>query len=249
MEFLSKRLQESIDPILQTTDPNEVSTLMGDFLSNYDVKMFTAALIRKDQDKNEIHAEWLSNTTKQHAEDYLSEGWIESDYGVRASAFNPNSSPFLIGDEFAENIQDLKQNERSFYKENALVGLKAGLSIPIATKTQGIVGGFSIWADMCKSQFRSMIKSHGLELITFLFLCNEKACATIIADSEKTSGLSVRELDCLSLIAKGYRPDDIADKLCIATVTVNFHIQSARKKLEARTNSEAVAKLIAYRLI
>ncbi len=61
--------------------------------------------------------------------------------------------------------------------------------------------------------------------------------------------LTNRERDCLSLIARGMRPDQIGDHLCIATVTANYHIRMARKKLSARTNAEAVAKAISYSLL
>lgn len=61
--------------------------------------------------------------------------------------------------------------------------------------------------------------------------------------------LSKREIECLTLLASGFRPDRIAHMLGLARGTVEFHIRNARMKLRARTREQAVALALALHLI
>ncbi|MEO1041610.1 MAG: response regulator transcription factor [Pseudomonadota bacterium] len=54
--------------------------------------------------------------------------------------------------------------------------------------------------------------------------------------------LTPRESEVLSLIARGYKRAEIATMLAIAIGTVGNHINSVYRKLEVRSNTEAVAK-------
>jgi DNA-binding NarL/FixJ family response regulator len=52
--------------------------------------------------------------------------------------------------------------------------------------------------------------------------------------------LTARELDVLRLIRDGHRNKQIADRLCIAETTVNFHIKNLIDKLHANDRTHAV---------
>ena len=52
--------------------------------------------------------------------------------------------------------------------------------------------------------------------------------------------LTVRELEVLRLIRDGQRNKQIADHLCIAETTVNFHIKNLIEKLQANDRTHAV---------
>lgn len=64
-----------------------------------------------------------------------------------------------------------------------------------------------------------------------------------------TSLLSRRERDCLLWLAQGDRTKQISGRLGIAEATVSEYIDSARRKLGARTRPELVAKAILHGLI
>ena len=57
--------------------------------------------------------------------------------------------------------------------------------------------------------------------------------------------LSVRERDCLAFVAQGLSDAEIAGRLALATSTVHFYIEKAKRKLGAKTRAQAVAHLIA----
>lgn len=54
--------------------------------------------------------------------------------------------------------------------------------------------------------------------------------------------LSTREKDALLFLASGCRNDMIAHKMGVAEITVRQHLQTARKKLGARTREQALVK-------
>lgn len=62
-------------------------------------------------------------------------------------------------------------------------------------------------------------------------------------------GLSPRERDCLSFAAQGLTDAKIAEKMNIAKTTAHSYIEQAKKKLGVRTRAQAVAQLIAARVL
>jgi DNA-binding NarL/FixJ family response regulator len=64
--------------------------------------------------------------------------------------------------------------------------------------------------------------------------------AALIAEHMGEEQLTVRELEVLRLIRDGHRNKQIADQLCIAETTVNFHIKNLVDKLHANDRTHAV---------
>jgi DNA-binding NarL/FixJ family response regulator len=64
--------------------------------------------------------------------------------------------------------------------------------------------------------------------------------AALIAEHMGEEQLTARELDVLRLIRDGHRNKQIADQLCIAETTVNFHIKNLVDKLQANDRTHAV---------
>ena len=58
---------------------------------------------------------------------------------------------------------------------------------------------------------------------------------------ETAAGLTHRELDVLQLLAEGLRNAEIADRLIVSPKTVDHHISSILRKLDARTRGQAAA--------
>lgn len=57
--------------------------------------------------------------------------------------------------------------------------------------------------------------------------------------------LSIRERDCLSYVADGMSDGEIAARLGISAHTAHAHVENAKRKLDARTRAQAVAKAFA----
>ncbi|SNS81414.1 two component transcriptional regulator, LuxR family [Granulicella rosea] len=64
--------------------------------------------------------------------------------------------------------------------------------------------------------------------------------AARLADQVGEEQLTTRELEVLRLIRDGHRNKQIADALCIAETTVNFHVKNLVDKLNANDRTHAV---------
>jgi len=60
-------------------------------------------------------------------------------------------------------------------------------------------------------------------------------------DPPSRSGFSPREIDCLSLLVQGHTDREIARGLAITHATVRFHLDSARRKTNARSRTHLAA--------
>jgi len=54
-------------------------------------------------------------------------------------------------------------------------------------------------------------------------------------------GFSPREIDCLALLVQGHTDREIARDLAISHATVRFHLDSARRKTNARSRTHLAA--------
>ena len=57
-------------------------------------------------------------------------------------------------------------------------------------------------------------------------------------------GFSPREIDCLSLLVQGHTDREIARNLEITHATVRFHLDSARRKANARSRTHLAALVV-----
>jgi DNA-binding CsgD family transcriptional regulator len=67
--------------------------------------------------------------------------------------------------------------------------------------------------------------------------------------SDSSGKLSERELECMRWVAAGKTDWEIATILVISSSTARFHIENARRKLDASTRAQAVAILFARGLL
>ena len=61
--------------------------------------------------------------------------------------------------------------------------------------------------------------------------------------------ISIREIQCLNLIAQGFSAKEVASRLFISTETVNTHAKSIRQKLDCKNIAGAVAKAFRWGLL
>ena len=67
--------------------------------------------------------------------------------------------------------------------------------------------------------------------------------------ADSRSKLTPRELQCLSLLARGHSNEGIAKEIGIKSPTVAMHLANARTKLNAASREHAVAIAVARGLI
>jgi DNA-binding NarL/FixJ family response regulator len=62
--------------------------------------------------------------------------------------------------------------------------------------------------------------------------------------AKETENLTDREVEILSLVAKGYYDKELAEKLFLSIKTVRTHLRNIYKKLHVRSRTEAVLKYL-----
>lgn len=125
-------------------------------------------------------------------------------------------------------------------------GLKVGVTISASCYSSD-AGGTALYSrHLDGAGFDQMWARNECEILTILAALNEAMKKTFIPE---TLRLSRRELDVLSWLAAGLRPDEIADQLNIGYRTVDKYISSAKVKLKARTRDHAVCRAINFGLL
>lgn len=190
----------------------------------------------------------VSKTITTFPEDWQRQ-YIEQDYAgsdpVVAQALH-NHQPFT----WAELLSpDLSQDQRQFLTDARTSGLGECLTIPI--HGQGEVALLSVvpFADRKDDVHRS---SHLLYLMAYYL--HQKARRPLVevslaVSSRRRSLLSPRETQVLEWTARGKSTCEIAAELGISDKGVEFHIEGAKRKLQASNRAHAVAKGLVLKLL
>lgn len=138
---------------------------------------------------------------------------------------------------------------RQMAEEARSAGLQAGLLTPLPGLPGDLLpaAGIVMGSSEKETEAARIIQTYGTQLVALAHLLHAGIVGEVSWTRSGMRRLSVREYDCLRMIAEGHRVGRIADRLSIAEVTVGLHLQNARKKLKARTLAEAVAKAVRHR--
>jgi LuxR family transcriptional activator of conjugal transfer of Ti plasmids len=246
---LDNKLLDSLEKVASAGGDEELTDAVGDYLGGFDIHMFTSLLAVRDE--SAVRINWLSNCERNWLTTYVDEGYQRLDYAVRRHVVEKDERSILVGRDFTEHHEDMTGAERQFYDEAAEVGLVSGMTLPRFTEAPGgvVATGFSFWTALGREGFSSMMRSHGREALLFLLAVEQKLLPPMLRNVMGYEPFTQRERDCLTHIARGRRADDIADRLCVSTPTVRLHLNSARRKLGAKTLPEAVAKALTAGMI
>lgn len=135
---------------------------------------------------------------------------------------------------------------KSFLSEAQSAGVgNQGLSVPIRGPN-GQFALFTVSATTSERRWTGFAETHMSELILLAHFLNQRAIELDVGeDPQPRQRLSPREIDALTLLAKGYSRSQASDRLVISEHTLRVYIESARLKLGAINTTQAVAKAIA----
>ena len=146
--------------------------------------------------------------------------------------------------------RNISGNTRSLQTGTAVVGdmgLHIGFTLPTTFFSLNHYGAIGVsMAKLAPSEFEENWSRQKDEIFQILRILNSRMrdqyIATII-------GLSAREKECLSLLALGQRPAQIANQLGIGVKAIDRYISNARDKLKASTRDQAVANAVIFKVI
>ena len=127
------------------------------------------------------------------------------------------------------------------------MGFFVGLTLSTTHFNHNSYGAIGVsLAELSDTEFDKMWKDKNSDLIQVLGLLDigmrEQHLTEIV-------NLTPREKEVVEWLTVGLRPDQIADRLSIGYRTVDKYIDSAKRKLNARTRDQAVAKALILNVI
>jgi DNA-binding CsgD family transcriptional regulator len=136
---------------------------------------------------------------------------------------------------------------RRLWEDSLSGGFGGGIAIPLRLPGSQL-GGFSLLTGMTGPEFLGWHQDHG-RWVALAAHAIDQRIVTLAAPPVLRPRLSPREQECLTWLAVGLRNDRIAEKLGISRPTVELHLANARRKLNARTREQALARAVAWGLL
>lgn len=127
-------------------------------------------------------------------------------------------------------------------------GMSAGFSVTYKPWGANGAGGWNIGSSLNKQKVEKIKKQHEDTLHLASFFAREAIVKTQQNETESPS-LSKREKECLLWLTTGIRTKEIAHKLNLKPVTIELYLNNAKKKFNANTREELVAKAITQKQI
>ncbi|PIT00344.1 hypothetical protein TSA1_05905 [Bradyrhizobium nitroreducens] len=142
------------------------------------------------------------------------------------------------------------KDQRTFFEEAVSFGIRSGVTIPIRGGF-GRMAAFTLASDEDRLHPDRLIATSGhiLRLIGLHFHTH-LAARQLTADVPPVSPvLGQRERQCLAWAARGKTVSESALLLGISPRTVAFHLENAKRKLDATSIAQCVAEAIRRRLL
>lgn len=164
--------------------------------------------------------------------------------------------PFAWSD--MKDRKSLTGVQRQLFDEASAFGLRHGFTVPIHAPG-GADGLVALATDLTPREFSSEV-SHARHILHLLALHyhmratsawqrNSKGGRKKAEPAPKSSPITLREADCLLWTARGKSAWETSVILGVSERTVNFHIENARRKLDAQSKTQAVVRAIMLNLI
>ncbi|MBD3624291.1 MAG: autoinducer binding domain-containing protein [Rhodobacteraceae bacterium] len=153
--------------------------------------------------------------------------------------------PLLTGEAFMHRYPELSVRDRELIERAAVTGLNAGIAVPTQIRSANSVAGWNLLTSAGRTGVEELWQRHGGAIAFLAHAVHELLIATGPPEAELTG----RETDCLRYLGMGLRTKEIAHRMGVQPVTVEYHFANARRKLGARTREQALVLAIRAGLI
>ena len=180
----------------------------------------------------------MLNTRPQ---DYV-DHYIEKNYMVRdpvVTELRRTLTPFSWND--LRSRGDLNKSEKSIIDEGRDFGAKDGFMIPIITPS----GSVALFSPCGPEPDLTPRARAALEVIgMYSFHAIKRALIRRLRAESVHQPLTAREREVMQWVATGKSDEEIADILNLSTPTVTWHVENAKRKLDAFRRTYAVVQAI-----
>ncbi|MGE0154449.1 MAG: LuxR family transcriptional regulator [Reyranellaceae bacterium] len=148
--------------------------------------------------------------------------------------------------------------QRQLFDEASTFGLRHGFTVPIHAPG-GADGLVALSTDLAPREFAREVghARHVLHLLALHYHVRATAAWRLHSKPEskkrekapRPSPITLREADCLLWTARGKSAWETSVILGVSERTVTFHVENARRKLDAQSKTQAVVRAIMLNLI
>lgn len=193
-------------------------------------------LVVRPENRADTYPFYCTTYPKEWISLYLRKNYFEIDPVIELSR-----TGFLAVD--WSTLDRRSPRSRGFFKEAETFDIgRHGLTVSIRGPS-GERSLFSVTSNLPTPQWRKLRVSSNHDLQILSHYLHEKVLS--VTDLRKTGGyrkLSRREQECLQLLANGLASKRIAARLQISENAVRLYIKLAKRKLDARTTYQAIAR-------
>jgi DNA-binding CsgD family transcriptional regulator len=194
-------------------------------------------------------ASGISNYPTAWSEHYISSGYVNEDPVVQH--VYQTRTPFIWQEQI--NPDTLSRGQKKLFVDAADLGVRNGLTIPLLPRI-GETASLSLVPDKGYESSGAMRRSlNAVHILAEFF--HARASRVVLEEQlghtsrRRKSFLSKREHEALTWVARGKSSWDISHILNISEKSVEFYIDSVKKKLQASNRTQAVVKAIMLGLI
>jgi LuxR family transcriptional regulator, quorum-sensing system regulator BjaR1 len=179
----------------------------------------------------------LNNRPKEYVDRYIERNYVLRDPVV--TELRRNLQPFSWGDVRAN--RDLTKSEKSIMDEAREFGANDGFIVPIVT----LSGSVSLFSPCGAEPNLSQRARAAIELIgMYSFQALQRSLLAHKRQEAAHMPLSPREREVMHWVAFGKTDEEIADIFSLSTATVTWHVENAKRKLDAFRRTYAVVRAI-----
>lgn len=238
MKYVFEELLETI----KTTNSNE--TLWEKLVAYTSAAGSCQLLTSFGSDKNEI--KFLTTTPSWWEGYYHATNAISFDHVGHHALYG--SGPLVFGYEKDRRNNKLSDKAISLIKmTSSEFQFGSGICMPSYHGNERI-GAIAICFKESVSELHNLPTKHPLQLLLACCTAHEKIY-TLRNKAPKVHSLTPRQTECLTWLATGLNPQEIADKIGLSYHTVKMHLDTAKERLKATTRIQAVARALTLGLI
>ncbi|MBN7807782.1 MULTISPECIES: helix-turn-helix transcriptional regulator [Agrobacterium] len=235
-----KRLSSSLTMIQSINHSDQVENVLRGICGLFSLKHMTFLVVRAGAAPTP-YPYYCTTYPKLWTETYLAGNFFEVDPVVDILRWSrlPVDWSALLSEGTSQFFDDARRSD---------VGSR-GMTIPLRGP-HGERCLFSVSSDHRHSEWSRLKADSTHELSIISHLLHEKVLSALdLATQRPWRALSPRERQCLEQIAAGLIPKQIAAKLSISESSVRLYLRSARRKLDAKTSHQAVARASFFEMI
>ncbi|MES5482656.1 autoinducer binding domain-containing protein [Bradyrhizobium sp. INPA03-11B] len=135
------------------------------------------------------------------------------------------------------------RQQRNFFDEAMTFGIRSGVTVPIKGGF-GRMAAFTLATDEPVASTSRLVIDAKLAVHLVGLYFHTHAVARLRRPTQGSSVLTQRERQCLAWVAQGKTVADIAVLVQISRRTVVFHLENARRKLDAATIAQCVGEAL-----